>query len=100
MSSKTQAMVDELTEAATQLGIKVTFEKMTGLCAGKGGLCRVEGEYRIIADRKSTPQERLDLLLTALCGFDLEGIYLSPRARQAIEQARVEERKSPAEPSR
>lgn len=87
MSTKIEMMLDELQEAAGQVGIKISYEKMTGLCAGKGGLCRVDGEYRIIADRKSTVQERLDILLTALCGFDLEGIYLSPRTRQALEQA-------------
>lgn len=87
MTSKTESLIEELHQAAAQVGIKVSYEKMTGLCAGKGGLCRVDGEYRIIVDRKSTSQERLDILLTALSGFDLESIYLSPRARQALEQA-------------
>ena len=87
MSTKTEKLVEELQQAAEQLGIKVSYEKMTGLCAGKGGLCKVDGSYRIIADRKSTPQERLDILLTALSTFNLESIYLSPRARQALEHA-------------
>lgn len=88
MSTKIHRMLEELEEAAEKTGIKLSYEKMTGLCSGKGGLCRVKGELRLIMDRRTTPQERLDHLLDALCDMDLEDIYLSPSTREALERCR------------
>lgn len=88
MSSKIHRMLEELEQAAEQLDIDVSYEKMTGLCSGRGGLCTVKGKHRVIVDKKSTPQERLDALLEALCRFDLDGIYLSPRTREVVERCR------------
>jgi hypothetical protein len=90
MSTKIHRMLEELEQAAEQLDIDVSYEKMTGLCSGRGGLCTVKGKHRVIVDRKSTPQERLDALLEALCRFDLDGLYLSPRTREAVERCKEE----------
>lgn len=90
MSSKIHRTLEELEEAAKTVGIKISYEKMTGICSGKGGLCKVKGELRLIVDRRATPQERLDHLLEALCEVDLEGVYLSPRTRDALDRCRTE----------
>lgn len=90
MSTKIHSTLEELEEAAKAVGIQISYEKMTGICSGKGGLCRVKDQLRLIVDRRSTPQERLDRLLEALCDFDLEGVYLSPRTREALERCRQE----------
>lgn len=81
-------MLEELELAAEKADIKLSYEKMTGLCSGKGGLCKVKGEKRLIIDRRATPQERLDHLLEALCDENLEGLYLSPSTREALERCR------------
>ncbi len=83
-----EAVVQELEAAAEKLGVKVRYEKMTGLCAGRGGLCSVRGEFRLIVDRRTTPEQRLDHLVEALARFDLEGLYLSPLARRYVDEAR------------
>jgi hypothetical protein len=88
MSAKIHKMLEELERAAEQIGVEVSYEKMTGLCAGRGGLCTVRGKPRIIMDKKATPQERLDGMLEALCQFDLDELYLSPRTREALEWCR------------
>ncbi len=87
-SSKIHRMLEELELAAEKASIKLSYEKMTGLCSGKGGLCMVKGEKRLIIDRRSTPQERLDHLLEALCNEDMDGFYLSPTTRDALERCR------------
>jgi len=84
MKTGTKRLLEELEQIADQVGIRVRYDTMTGLCAGKGGLCRVKGGYRLIVDRRTTNHERVGYLVDALARFDLEEMYLSPQARRAI----------------
>ncbi|MCD6497216.1 MAG: hypothetical protein J7M25_02795 [Deltaproteobacteria bacterium] len=84
MKTGTKRLLEELEQIADQVGIRVRYDMMTGLCAGKGGLCRVKGGYRLIVDRRTTNHERVGYLVDALARFDLEEMYLSPQARRAI----------------
>ena len=81
-------LVEELEAAAEKLGIQVRYDRMTGLCAGRGGLCVVNGKRQIIVDRRTTVEQRLDHLLDALSGLEVDGVYLSPLARRYLESAR------------
>ena len=80
---KLEQMTEALEQAASQLGIKVRYETMTGDSSGAGGLCKLRGEWTIIMDRKSTPSDRAALLIDALVGFDFESIFLPPQVREA-----------------
>ena len=84
MSTNTTRLIEEMEQVAQKLGIKVSYEPMTDVCAGKGGLCKVKGAYRIIVDRRTTKEERLGYLVEALADFDLEGYYISPQARELL----------------
>jgi len=84
MRTGMKRLLEELEQVADQVGIRVHYDKMTGLCAGKGGLCRVKGGYRLIVDRRATNHERIGYLVEALARFDLEAIYLSPQARRCV----------------
>jgi hypothetical protein len=67
----------ELEQVADRLGIKVSYEPMNGVVAGRGGLCRLRGQYRVIIDRRHKLPERVSILADALARFDLSAIGLS-----------------------
>ncbi len=85
--SRTQRLLDELTEAAERLGIKVRREKLlreVGYRA-RGGACRLRESDLVIIDRDQPAHEQLEILAEALHGRDLEAVYLSPAARRIVQ---------------
>ena len=82
-------LIAALEEVAGMLNIKVSYEtiKKNTVRQPKGGLCYVHGEPRIIVHRKLEDGEKVQVLIEALQGFDLEGLYITPEVRQAIEGA-------------
>jgi hypothetical protein len=87
---KPEQITETLEQAASQLGIRVRYETMTGDTAGGGGLCKVKGEWCVIVDRKTPSAERAALLIEALAGFDTDGIFLPPQLRDAIATKRTQ----------
>src|SRR5215468_9275885 len=81
---KPEQMTETLEQAATQLGIQVRYETMTGDAAGGGGLCKVKGVWCVIIDRKTPPMERAAMLIDALAGFDTDAVFLPPQVRDAL----------------
>lgn len=76
-----KAVLLGLENLAEQLGIKIRYEKTQA----RGGLCRHEGKYQVIIDRKATDEFKIDVLVTALKTFDLSGIFISPQIRALLE---------------
>ena len=81
---KPEQMTEALEQAATQLGIQVRYDTMTGDAAGSGGLCKVKGAWWVIIDRKTPPADRAAMLIEALVGFDTDSVFLPPQVREAI----------------
>jgi hypothetical protein len=74
---------------AGQLQIPVGYVDLaTEELPGRGGLCVLRGERRIIIERTLDTREKARLLAAGLAQFDLEGIYLLPAVRQALEEAK------------
>ena len=85
--TKDDRLFAALEAVAESLGAKVSVEKIkkeTGR-QPKGGLCHVAGEPRIIVHRDLSPAEKVNIMIEALQGFDLEGVFIPPEAREAIE---------------
>lgn len=76
----------ELEGVAEALGVRVSYEPMTGLASGAGGLCRVRGEYRVIIDRRLRPPERVTLLADALGRFDTTAVEMPAALRSVLGQ--------------
>jgi hypothetical protein len=69
---KPEVMLELLENAAEQLGIRVSYEALQSMgTKSTGGLCRVKGEYRIIADKRATAEERVVTLASSLGQFEL-----------------------------
>jgi len=85
---KPEQITEALEQAATQLGVKVRYETMTGETIGAGGLCKIRGEWMVIMDRRATASDRAAMLVEALTGFDTDGVFLPPQIRDALNQRR------------
>ena len=94
---KPEQMTEALEQAATQLGVQVRYDTMTGDAAGGGGLCKVKGAWCVIIDRKMPPAERAAMLIEALAGFDTDAVFLPPQVRDAIAAKRSERPPAPRE---
>ena len=74
---------------AEDLQIPVSYADLaTEELPGRGGLCVLRGERRLIIERTLDAREKARLLSAGLAQFDLEGVFLLPAVRQALEEAR------------
>lgn len=87
---KPEQTVEALEQAASQLGVQVRYETMTGDAAGSGGLCKIRGNWCVIMDRKTPPAERAATLIDALIGFDTDTVFLPPKIRENLATRRTE----------
>lgn len=86
---KVQQQLEALEGLAEKLSVRVSYEPMTGLVQGTGGLCRVRGEHRIIIDRRLKPPERVQILLDALRRLDTHHLDVEPELQQLLTPARA-----------
>jgi hypothetical protein len=83
---RAEELLARLEAVAEQLQIPVRYAGLaTEELAGHGGLCILRGERRIIIERTLSCREKARLLAAGLAQFDLEGVYVLPAVRQAIE---------------
>ena len=78
---------EELRTICEKLGVNVQLAELAGEGMSSGGLCKVKGQWRVIVDRRASASERVSVLAKALCGFDLEGLFVSPKVRDLIARA-------------
>jgi hypothetical protein len=87
--SRLLRLVEELSEAATRVGVEVRRERIlreVGYRA-RGGACRLREKDMVIIDREQPAAEQLEILIEALRPHDLEALYLSPAARRIMQAA-------------
>jgi hypothetical protein len=86
---KVQQQLEALERVSEALSVRVSYEPMTGLVQGTGGLCRVRGERRIIIDRRLKPPERVQILVDALRRFDTHHLDVDPEIRSLLDPPRA-----------
>lgn len=77
------SLLKHLEDAAGKLDVGVSYEPIS-VKVGMGGLCRVNGKYRVIIDKRTSEEERVMTLAKALATFDLEAVGLSKEVQDAI----------------
>ena len=88
---KADVLLERLESAAAELGVKVSYEQIStsvgATALGKGGLCRVKGQFRVIIDKRASAAERVATLATALGRFEpqLAALTLSREVREALD---------------
>lgn len=81
-------LLEQLEELAGRLGIRVRYENLQKMNPGMtGGLCKINGEFHLLVDRRTGRQERIGLFLGALKRFELNGIYMAPKLRSLLEES-------------
>jgi len=84
-----EALLRALEELAEQLQMPVSYAALaTEELPGRGGMCVIRGERRIIIERSLTTREKARLLAAGLAGFDFGDVFLLPAVREAIERAK------------
>jgi hypothetical protein len=85
-----EELLSRLEGVAAHLNIPVRYADLaTEELPGRGGLCVLRGQRRIIIERTLGCREKARLLATGLAHFDLEGVFLLPAVREAIEAAKA-----------
>ncbi len=82
---KVADQLEALEAVASQLGIKIRYEPLGALINGTGGICRVNGEYRVIIDRRLKPGERVGVLADAMTRFDTRNLEMPNAIRSLVE---------------
>jgi len=76
-----EELFEELKSVASELGIRVRFE--TG--DFDGGYCLLREEKMLVLNRRSTVPKKIRTLSLGLSEYGLEGIFVKPNVREAIE---------------
>jgi hypothetical protein len=83
------ALIDHLEELAESLGIQLRYEAIKqdeDSTYIVGGLCLLKGEYVLIINTKTTVDDRVKTLATAVKHFDLDQIYVRPVLRELLDR--------------
>ena len=76
-----QELLPELESIASQLGIKLRYEKGDF----EGGYCVLKSERIIVINKKLSPSMRLTVLARGISEIGLNNIYVKPAVRDFIE---------------
>lgn len=79
---KTEALIAELEEAATQLGLKVIYEKGDFT----GGYCILKEERLIVINKKFDPKHRASTIARSLVEVGIDNVFLKPAVRDYVEE--------------
>lgn len=96
---KPEQLLPDLEALATRVGVSVRYEGLaqSGV-SNSGGLCKVRGEYWLIVDKKSTPSERVAILLDALARFDTASLDVAPKIEELLASRRATKSQTSATP--
>ena len=79
-------LLSNLVDLAKCLDYDVRFDRGTF----RDGSCRVRDRRVIVLNRQSPATKKIDVLCLALVDQSLEGVFLLPVVREAIEKHRVD----------
>jgi hypothetical protein len=89
---KTEALIAELEEAASQLGLKVIYEKGDF----GGGYCILKEEKLIVVNKRFDQKHRASTLARSLSEVGIENLFLKPAVRSYIEEQTEAENNDPS----
>ena len=83
-------LIAELGSLATQLGIKVRYEKGDF----EGGYCILKSERTVVINKKLPPSKRLSVLARGISEMGLDNIFVKPAVRDFIEDELTKSQRS------
>jgi len=89
MNMQPRKVLESLENLAEKLGVEIVYEKLIDEeFSVKGGICKVQKNYRIFIDRSESMEGRIKILARSLSFFNTEDIYILPFIREILEMAR------------
>ncbi|MDQ7784455.1 MAG: hypothetical protein RDU20_16335 [Desulfomonilaceae bacterium] len=79
-------LLEHLEQIAQRLGVELRYENLgqNGIRCD-GGYCKVAGKPLILLNRKDSRQRKIRILCRSLNKLNLQGIFIPPAVRRAIE---------------
>lgn len=86
---KSGQVLEYLEDLAERLGVEIVYQKLgEDEFSVKGGLCKVNGIFKIFIDRSKSLEDQIHTVAQGLSSFDTDEIYLFPYIRDVLEKAR------------
>ena len=83
---KDELLYGQLEALVYKLGITIRHDKVIrDESSGRGGLCRIRGEYVLFIDSQATTKEKIGVTIDALKQFNLADIQVMPLIRDLLE---------------
>ena len=80
-------VLEYLEGLAERLDVEIVYQKLGDEeLPVKGGLCRVNGAFKIFIDRSQSIEDQIKVMSQGLASFDIEGVYLFPYIREVLEK--------------
>ncbi|MFZ0390131.1 MAG: hypothetical protein WAN36_06690 [Calditrichia bacterium] len=76
------ALLEELVELLQKCGLPVRMESGNF----SGGFCRVQDQNVFFINKSQNPDFNIELLKEQLTAMDLDGVYISPKIRDFLEE--------------
>jgi len=81
-------VLEYLEGLAERLGVEIVYQKLGDEeLSVRGGLCRVNGTFKIFIDRSQSIEDQIKVVAQGLASFDTEEVYLFPYIREVLENA-------------
>jgi hypothetical protein len=82
-------VLEHLEDLAERLGVEIVYQRLgEEEFTVKGGLCKVNGVFKVFIDRSKPVDEQIKILAQALSSFNTEEVYLFPYIRAILDKAR------------
>lgn len=86
---QSRQVLEYLEDLAERLGVEIIYQKLgEEEFTVRGGLCRVNGTFKVFIDRSKPTEEQIKILAQGLSSFDTEQVYLFPYIREILNKAR------------
>ena len=86
---QSKQVLEYLEDLAERLGVEIVYQKLEeDEFTVRGGLCRVNGTFKVFIDRFKPVDDQINTLAQGLASFDTEELYLFPYIREVLDKAR------------
>jgi hypothetical protein len=86
---QSRQILEHLEDLAERLGVEIVYQRLGEEdFSVRGGLCKVNGTFKVFVDRSKPAIDQIKILAQGLSSFDTEGVYLFPYIRELLDKAR------------
>jgi hypothetical protein len=86
---RSRQVLEHLEDLAERLGVEIVYQKLgEEEFPVRGGLCKINGTYKVFIDRSKAVEDQIKILVRGLSFFDTEEVYLFPYIREMLNNVR------------